>query len=550
MKAVFGIVFWIVTGMTFAAQAQSVRIKWIVPDEVEYTDKAYQTEKSSLDVRVDITSSGGVKIQPDQVRIFRNGQPYSRPGEKLGNVSLKQTSSSDVRLGQNLQLIEGENRWEVEVKLPNQRPVRSKLLTVNWLSGKPNLYIVCAGISSNLAYTQNDAKAVFQLFKSQAGHLFGSVEGILLVCKDRTDRAFMGTVLEDLKNRGLRPQDVLIVFFSGHGQVGASGFGLIGSNNTSSLKYSLLNYQEDIIMNLQELSCKRLILMDACHSGAALGMKSNDLQQVQDAISKTPPQIITISSSSGDETSFEDKAWEHGAFTKVLLEGLNGKADKNPRNGSVTVQELKDYLVDEVPLLVNQQLKKPQHPRLIQPIEHDFAIFNYQHRNPNVALDNEPCEPTERPEPTTGRKMVIVGLKANPKELDYELSRLTKEQIEKNQQGVFQYMPNAKALELIRTGAAQQVANGGSTSHKLMPSGLDAGYICIISRQPTTYRQETEAGNTYWVAAVSLNCYVVSAPSGDVIDSYALNKIGADSDKAEAEKNAIQQAIAALKKFD
>ena len=41
----------------------------------------------------------------------------------------------------------------------------------------------------------------------------------------------------------------------------------------------------------------------------------------------------------------------HGLFTHVLLDALSGKADGAPKDGKVTIYELKSYLDDQVPEL-------------------------------------------------------------------------------------------------------------------------------------------------------------------------------------------------------
>jgi uncharacterized caspase-like protein len=45
------------------------------------------------------------------------------------------------------------------------------------------------------------------------------------------------------------------------------------------------------------------------------------------------------------QLSLEDPAWGNGAFTKAVVEGLDGKADLQKR-GSITLKGL-DYYVDE-----------------------------------------------------------------------------------------------------------------------------------------------------------------------------------------------------------
>jgi uncharacterized caspase-like protein len=73
--------------------------------------------------------------------------------------------------------------------------------------------------------------------------------------------------------------------------------------------------------------------------------------------------VITMSSSSGSETSAEYEALKHGCFTKALIEGLSGEADSKDGDGEVSVAELNAYLVNRVKVLSNNK----QHPETAIP---------------------------------------------------------------------------------------------------------------------------------------------------------------------------------------
>jgi len=54
-----------------------------------------------------------------------------------------------------------------------------------------------------------------------------------------------------------------------------------------------------------------------------------------------------FASSTGDQLSWENPKWGNGAFTKALVEGLRGEADK-AKIGVVRVSALEDYVYDRV----------------------------------------------------------------------------------------------------------------------------------------------------------------------------------------------------------
>ena len=56
---------------------------------------------------------------------------------------------------------------------------------------------------------------------------------------------------------------------------------------------------------------------------------------------------MVFAASTGNQYSLEDAAWENGAFTKALVEGLNGRAAYTGR-GTITVNMLDLYLSERV----------------------------------------------------------------------------------------------------------------------------------------------------------------------------------------------------------
>jgi hypothetical protein len=52
-------------------------------------------------------------------------------------------------------------------------------------------------------------------------------------------------------------------------------------------------------------------------------------------------------SSTGKQYSLEDKKWGNGAFTKAVVEGLEGKADFM-KSGKITIDSLSFYVSERV----------------------------------------------------------------------------------------------------------------------------------------------------------------------------------------------------------
>ena len=80
--------------------------------------------------------------------------------------------------------------------------------------------------------------------------------------------------------------------------------------------------------------------------------------------------VVVFASSSGRQYSLEDPAWNNGAFTKALVEGLGGKADLFNQN-NVSIKSL-DYYISQ---RVKELTKGQQTPTTIIPSSiSDFPI--------------------------------------------------------------------------------------------------------------------------------------------------------------------------------
>lgn len=72
--------------------------------------------------------------------------------------------------------------------------------------------------------------------------------------------------------------------------------------------------------------------------------------------------IHVLASAGGEQNAKEIAELKHGLFTYVLHEALSSKADGVPKDGKITIYELKSYLDDQVPELNAQYNGKLQFP--------------------------------------------------------------------------------------------------------------------------------------------------------------------------------------------
>jgi hypothetical protein len=224
----------------------------------------------------------------------------------------------------------------------------------------PKLYIVALGINNYgdpnitpLAFPVADAEAVVGSLRDRSKGLYALDDVALLTDKQVTPGEFR-SALEKLGKKlqsVAQPDDLLLFFLAGHGVMDekTKKYYFIGHDfkveDLESGKYDDCISWDDF-RELADVPCRKLALLDTCHSGAIQPPRSSDLKsavrQLQDDV------IFTVTASTGEQRSAEKQSWGHGAFTKCLLDALGGKADA-AGSGYVTLDELVDYLRRAVP---------------------------------------------------------------------------------------------------------------------------------------------------------------------------------------------------------
>jgi len=234
---------------------------------------------------------------------------------------------------------------------------------------KPNLYILAVGVSDyadkqyNLTFAHSDADSIAEMFATMKGKIFRKVEVKKILNKDATLQNIK-IAINWLETQATQ-KDMVIMFFSSHGALDNKGnlYILPHDFNPVSLFATGLNIK-DITSGVNGTPCKKLIFMDACHSGESgndllefASLKDANLDNIIKEVADAEPGISIMTSSSGKEYSYEKPSWGHGAFTKAILEGLHGSADFN-KDKMIGFAELNLYVSERVKELT----KGKQHP--------------------------------------------------------------------------------------------------------------------------------------------------------------------------------------------
>jgi uncharacterized caspase-like protein len=174
--------------------------------------------------------------------------------------------------------------------------------------------------------------------------------------------------LDELSSK-IQQEDVFIFYYAGHGSMVDNRFFFIPTESSRLYDISALEKESIEADLLQEKlkqikALKQLIVMDACQSGSSVELLAMRGAAEEKAIAQLSRSagIHVMASAGSEQFAAEFAELGHGLFTYVLLKALQGDADGSPKDGKVTIYELKSYLDDQVPEMTQKLKGKPQYP--------------------------------------------------------------------------------------------------------------------------------------------------------------------------------------------
>jgi hypothetical protein len=237
-----------------------------------------------------------------------------------------------------------------------------------------SLKIPAVGVSKyhqpelDLDFAAKDARDLQGRMDAQKDRLYASVQSSVLVDGDATREAILGGLKWLAK--AATEQDTAVIILAGHGLNDAEGqyFFLPHEADLDRMEDTMVA-DTDIQRALAAIPGRVVVFLDSCHSGAVLKRNSNVTRFVNE-LGSAENGVVVFTASTGSQLSQESAEWQNGAFTKALIEGLDGQADLFKR-GRVTVSGLDAYVSDRVPVLTQGQ----QVPTVIKPAAvPDFTV--------------------------------------------------------------------------------------------------------------------------------------------------------------------------------
>ncbi len=333
-----------------------------------------------IDLYVKIMDEGG---GVSELRMSHNGKQLTLDTEKLSFPNEKgkytvYTQRIALVGGHNTISVSGLSKGRVE-----STPVEIKL-TATSSEKSSTCYVVAIGIDKyknnklTLNYAHEDAEAFVKTIEEHSQKLFSKIEVHTLFDEQATKSNILLT-LDELKTK-VQANDVLLFYYAGHGSMVDNRFFFIPQECTRLYEMASLVHDGIEATLIQEKlkqikALKQIIIMDACQSGSSVELLALRGANEEKAIAQLSRSagIHVLASAGGEQYAKELSDLGHGLFTYVLLSALSGKADGAPKDGKITVYELKSYLDDQVPELNQQYSGKPQYPYTFSR-GHDFPI--------------------------------------------------------------------------------------------------------------------------------------------------------------------------------
>jgi len=178
--------------------------------------------------------------------------------------------------------------------------------------------------------------------------------------------------------------DRILVFYSGHGETleGADGSKkgyIIPYEGKQDNPFGTGFSMSEIATTAQMSKAKHMLfLMDACYSGLmkynVKGLSKTDKQGYLSTVANEKARQL-ITAGDGNQQVIEKDEWQHSAFTKNLIEGLDSwDADFNG-DGYITADELGLYLRENV-TEDSDNLQTPQEGRFEKSGGGEFVFFS------------------------------------------------------------------------------------------------------------------------------------------------------------------------------
>lgn len=201
---------------------------------------------------------------------------------------------------------------------------------------------------SELSKARNDAKIVGKILKNE-----GQFDQVFVMTDDvdpRNDKENLYPTKLNIEEKidsilqFSSPDDLIVFFFSGHGISDPQENGYLVTIDTVTGKQFNTSLQiNSVVAKLRTKGIRKsLLVLDACRD-VLYTTKSSARNSIIEKDFADSDLAATFYSTKAGYYSYEDDETEYGVFTKYLVMGMEGQADKNA-DGVIAFSELESYV--------------------------------------------------------------------------------------------------------------------------------------------------------------------------------------------------------------
>jgi WD40 repeat protein len=339
-------------------------------------------DKALPKVKLKATAEAAAKGQPVvSLRLLVDGRPLP---DGAGLLDLKEPKDN-AEAEWEVTLPPGEHELKVLAHSPDTAAA-SAAVRVNVkppadvpAKAGPTLHLLAVGINQYqnkdlcLRCAAQDAESLAGAFRKHCvgpGNVFGAVRGGEPLLNARATRAGVLEALGALR-RGVKPADLAVVYFAGHGVKDGDDFYLLTVEaDTTRLPQTAVSGKE-LRKQLTDLPCQVLLILDACHSAAGVRAFRPAADDAARSLTDDDCAVAVLCAAMGTEYAEEKK--EHGLFTRALVEALERTrgVPYNQHDHRQYVHHLHAYVLEEVQAASDDR----QHPFLALPwVTQPFAV--------------------------------------------------------------------------------------------------------------------------------------------------------------------------------
>ena len=295
-----------------------------------------------------------------------------------------------------------DTRWDELLKTARAGSKAAEAAPAPRPAAGPDRWAVLVGVKDyqdrtipDLKYSLNDVEKIRDALIQDNG--YDPQKVITLTEKDATVERVRSVLGTDLP-RKVKKEDMVMIYFSGHGAAEASTRGesadgtekylLLADAQSANLYGTALPMSEFARILGRIPAAKILLIMDTCYSGAVKYPGSDRGSAIKSLTGEGAPAsklsddylgrlagtegTVVITAARAGEQSMESPRFSMGLFTHYLLDVLKGKADANA-DGITSLTEAFGYLVDNV-AKESKEMGVVQRPVMKGEVSGDFPV--------------------------------------------------------------------------------------------------------------------------------------------------------------------------------